>query len=96
MFAAFGAAYDPGRLMESHGPQSTGECRTYRIVVRSELGERFAAAFEGMEVTSTEGQTIISGRVVDQSHLHGILDRVGALGLDLVSVEPVCDVAQDE
>ena len=58
-------------------------------MVRAELGERFAAAFEGMEVSSAQGRTAITGEIVDQSHLHGILDRIRALGLDLVSVQPV-------
>jgi hypothetical protein len=57
--------------------------------VGAEIGERFAAAFEGMEVTSARGQTVITGDVIDQSHLHWILDRLNALGLELVSVQPV-------
>jgi hypothetical protein len=72
--------------METDGGQRTR--KAYRIVVRAEIGERFAAAFDGMDVRTTEGRTIISGEVVDQSHLHGILDRINALGLELVSVEP--------
>jgi hypothetical protein len=35
------------------------------------------------------GQTILTGEVVDQPQLHGILDRIGALGLKLISVEAV-------
>ena len=59
----------------------------YRIVVRGELSERYAAAFEGMEMEAESGRTILTGEVVDQPHLHGILDRVGSLGLRLLSVE---------
>ncbi len=75
--------------METHSRQRTRRKKAYRIVVRAELGERFATAFEGMEVRIAEGRTIITGEVVDQSHLHGILDRINALGLVLVSVQPV-------
>ena len=60
----------------------------YRIVVQSELNERLATAFEGMEMETKAGQTILTGEV-DQPHIHGILDRIGALGLKLVSVESV-------
>jgi hypothetical protein len=74
--------------METNGRQQTPRSKGYRIVVRAEIGERFAAAFEGMEVRIADGQTIIEGEVIDQSHLHGILDRINALGLELVSVEP--------
>ena len=63
-------------------------------MVGAEIGERFAAAFEGMEVTSTRGRTVITGDVIDQSHLHGILDRINALGLELVSVQPVPEESQ--
>ena len=80
--------------METHGTQRTPRRRAYRIVVGAEIGERFAAAFEGMEVTSTRGRTVITGDVIDQSHLHGILDRINALGLELVSVQPVDEESQ--
>jgi hypothetical protein len=65
--------------------------RRYRIVVVGELSRRFAPAFEGMTVQCTGGQTAITGMVVDQSQLHGLLDRVGELGLELVSVNAVGD-----
>jgi len=82
--------------MESHGRHRIRKSRAYRIVVGAELGERFAAAFEGMEVRSADGQTVITGRVIDQSHLHGIIDRIGALGLNLVSVQPVPEEPQGD
>jgi len=75
--------------MEAHGRQRTR--KVYRIVVRAEIGERFAAAFEGMDVRVAGGRTIITGEVLDQSHLHGILDRIHALGLELVSLEPASE-----
>lgn len=63
----------------------------YRIVVAGELSRRFAPAFDGMTVQCAGGETAITGVVVDQSHLHGLLDRVGDLGLELVSVHAVGD-----
>ena len=59
--------------------------KAYRIVMRGELSERYAAAFEGMETKT--GQTVLTGQVMDQTQLHGILDRIGGLGLELVSVQ---------
>jgi hypothetical protein len=59
----------------------------YQIVVRGELSKRYAQAFEGMEMEAKSGQTILTGEIIDNSHLHGILDRIIALGLELVSVE---------
>ena len=63
----------------------------YQIVVAGELSCRFAPAFDGMTVQCGAGQTEITGMVVDQSHLHGLLDRVGDLGLELVSVNAIGD-----
>jgi hypothetical protein len=80
--------------MESSGKQWIHRSYTYRIVVRGELSERFAMAFEGMEVSSADGRTIIAGEVTDQSHLHGILDRIRSLGLELVSVQRVSEEPQ--
>jgi hypothetical protein len=75
--------------MESAGkPRTNMGTRTiYRIVVGRELSERYAAAFEGMEIETNSGRTILTGEVKDQPHLHGLLDRINALGLKLVSVE---------
>jgi hypothetical protein len=79
--------------VESSGRQRT-RMRTksvYRIVVRDELSERYAEAFEGMEMEAKYGQTVLTGEVKDQPHLHGILDRINSLGLELVSVEDVSE-----
>ena len=64
-----------------------GKGTVYRIVVRSELGDRYAPAFEGMEMETQDGQTILIGEVKDQPHLFGILDRINGLGLELLSVQ---------
>jgi hypothetical protein len=65
--------------------KSTGT--VYRIVVRSELSDRYAVAFEGMEMETKNGDTILTGKVIDQPHLHGILARINGLGLQLRSVQ---------
>jgi hypothetical protein len=64
-----------------------GTRMVYRIVVRSELSERDAAAFEGMKIETKDGKTILTGEIIDQPHLFGILDRINGLGLQLLSVQ---------
>ena len=59
----------------------------YRIVMRSELSDRYAVAFDGMHMETRDGQTILTGEVKDQPHLFGILDRINGLGLELLSVQ---------
>ena len=64
-----------------------GTAKVYRIVVRSELDDRYAAAFEGMRMETREGRTILTGELKDQPHLFGVLERLNGLGLELLSVE---------
>jgi hypothetical protein len=61
----------------------------YRIVARSELGERYAAAFDGMRMEAKDGETVLTGEIVDQAHLFGVLERINGLGLRLLSVQPL-------
>ena len=65
----------------------------YRIVVRSELSDKYAVAFEGMEMEAKDGVTVLTGKIIDQPHLFGILDRINGLGLELLSVEALPDYA---
>ena len=61
----------------------------YRLVVGGELGPRHASAFDGMTLRAHDGETEITGPIIDQAHLYGLLDRIGSLGLTLHSLTPV-------
>ena len=65
----------------------------YRIVVRRELSDKYAVAFEGMEMEAKDGITVFTGKIIDQPHLFGILERTNGLGLELLSVEAMPDEA---
>ena len=59
----------------------------YEIRVRGHLDSNWTEWFDGMTLTPLEtGETVISGTVVDQAALHGILIKVRDLGLPLLSV----------
>ena len=79
--------------MECGGRQMMGKGTgtVYRIVGRSELNNRYAVAFEGMEMETKDGDTILTGEVIDQPHLYGILDRINGLGLRLLSVQALSE-----
>lgn len=65
-----------------------GPACTYVIRVQGQLdSERWSQWFEGMTVTSTHSETIISGTLPDQAALYGVLVRLRDLALPLVSVE---------
>jgi hypothetical protein len=71
-----------------------GTGTVYRIVVRSELSETYAVAFEGMEMETKDGVTVLTGKIIDQPHLYGILGRINGLGLELMSVQALPDHAR--
>ena len=59
----------------------------YEIRVKGRLGEEWTAWFEGLTITPEEnGETLLTGSVVDQSALHGLLKKVRDLGMPLLSV----------
>jgi hypothetical protein len=59
----------------------------YQIRIEGQLGEQWTDWFEGLTITQEEGgTTVLTGPVVDQSALHGLLKKVRDLGAPLVSV----------
>jgi hypothetical protein len=66
--------------------------KVYRIVAQRELSGSYASDFEGMQMEAKDGRTILTGEVKDQPHLHGILNRLYSLGLELLSVQALSEV----
>jgi hypothetical protein len=65
---------------------------TYQIRVQGLLDPSFSAWFNDFAVAHTaEGDTLLTGEVVDQAALHGILARCRDLGVTLISVNPLAD-----
>jgi hypothetical protein len=62
--------------------------RRYRLVLRGEPGEPFGFLFEGMQLDRVAGTTVLTGLVVDQAHLHGLIQQTQELGLELISIGP--------
>jgi len=60
----------------------------YRIVVRGRLGERFTDVFDGLDCEPEGCESVLVGSF-DQAGLHGLLDRLRDLGIQLVSLNPV-------
>ena len=59
----------------------------YRIRLKGHLGQQWMDWFDGLTITLEEGgSTLLSGSVVDQSALHGILKKIRDLGMPLLSV----------
>ena len=66
------------------------EPQLYEIRLKGHLDDRWAEWFEGLTITLEEsGDTLLTGLVIDQAALHGLLKKVRDLGMPLVSVSPV-------
>jgi len=64
--------------------------KVYEIRLEGHLEARWVKWFDGLTITLEEdGNTLLTGPVVDQAALHGILKKVRDLGMPLVSVNAV-------
>ena len=67
-----------------------GQPTVYQIRITGHLGAEWTDWFEGMTITLEEdGDTLLTGPVVDQAALHGIFKKMRDLGMPLVSVCPL-------
>lgn len=75
-------------MTERHSPTpDPREAGRYEIRLAGHLDAHWAAWFDGLTVSrEADGTTVISGPIVDQAALHGLLQRVRDLSLPLVSV----------
>jgi hypothetical protein len=60
----------------------------YEFRVEGVLPEEARALFADMNIEDIPPQTLMSGDVIDESHLHGILAQLAVLGIAVVSVMP--------
>jgi hypothetical protein len=73
-----------------NSPIDSCQPQIYQIRIKGHLGRQWTNWFEGLTITLEEdGDTLMSGPVVDQAALHGLLKKVRDLGMTLLSVNPV-------
>ena len=69
--------------IESHQPM------IYHVRIKGHLGRQWTEWFEGMTITPEEnGDTLLTGPVIDKAALYGLLRKVRDLGMPLLSVNP--------
>jgi hypothetical protein len=70
--------------------------KVYQIRIKGHLGRQWISWFEGLTITLQEdGDTLLTGAVIDQAALHGFLKKVRDLGLPLLSVNSVEPTQED-
>jgi hypothetical protein len=75
MSSTFNSEIDPSQLM------------VYQIRIKGHLGREWTDWFEGLAIRLTDnGETLLTGAVVDQAALHGVLRKVRDVAMPLLSV----------
>jgi hypothetical protein len=70
-------------MRESVVPYGGGD---YEIRIKGRLSDSLLAAFKGLTATVEPVETVLYGPVQDQSTLHGLLEQIQSLGLELVEI----------
>ena len=69
----------------------------YQIRVKGHLDRHWEDRFEGLSITlEADGTTLLTGRVVDQAALHGILRKIRDLGIVLLAVNLIASDNQEQ
>ena len=84
-----------GRALAGVEVSASGWPARYEIRVADVLDDRWAAWFDGLQISGQREETVICGLVGDQPALHGLLTKVRDLGLCLISVRRL-DAGQAE
>jgi hypothetical protein len=58
------------------------------IKVEGHLDKKWMDWFEGMVISYEDANTILSGDIKDEAHLHGVLNQIRDLNLKLISINP--------
>ena len=67
-----------------------GQAMIYQIRIKGHLGHGWKDWFEDLSITLQDnGDTLLTGPVVDQAALHGLLKKVHDFGMPLISVERI-------
>jgi hypothetical protein len=62
---------------------------SYEIRIRGRVGDSLLASFEDMDAAVRPAETVLRGPVADQAQLHGLLERIQLLGLELIEIRQV-------
>lgn len=68
----------------------SGQPMVYQMRIKGHLDADWTDWFEGLTITCEDnGDTLLTGPLIDQAALHGLLKKIRDLGMQLISVNPV-------
>lgn len=62
---------------------------SYEIRIRGRVGSSLLATFDQMEAAIRPAETVLRGTISNQAQLHGLLERIQLLGLELIEIRQV-------
>lgn len=80
-----------GAGTRNHQPSAFAQCcsRVYEITIKGQLDGDWSDWLDGLEMTASAcGNTVLSGIIVDQAALMGILNKLNRLNVTLLSLRP--------
>jgi len=85
------ASQTRGAVMSNElGPEPTSQHVVYQIRLKGHLGPQWTDWFGGLTITLQEdGDTLLTGQVIDQAALHGLLKKIRDVGMPLISINRV-------
>ncbi len=64
---------------------------SYEIRIRGKVGDPVLESFGDLDASVKPAETVLRGEIPDQAALHGLLDRIQSLGLELIEVKQVSE-----
>jgi hypothetical protein len=64
---------------------------SYEIRIKGKVGDPLLASFGDLDASIKPAETVLRGVIPDQAALHGLLDRIQSLGLELIEIRQVQD-----
>jgi len=59
-----------------------------KITIQGHLDKKWKNSFEGMKISYEGGNTILTGNLKDEAHMHGVLNIIRDLNIKLISINP--------
>ena len=76
-------------------PSTTVTASDYEFRIKGRLSDTLCGEFDEFTAALQPAETVMRGQVRDQSELHGMLDRIQSLGLELIEVRRVSERTDD-